>query len=201
MARLCSCWFCFVSQCFQNVVWPEGGERASIAFSKHMGFSWFCPLSLETSFGKSVHCVFQTYGFFMVLPTFFRNILWPRKLCFHHVSPLRKYCCHPLEVHDLTEENHCFQENQGFYMSLPRIYFHKIYSFYLFLLLWGVLVGSMFFFFWRCVSIVFSGLIHLSMGDLLRARAKFLPQLQQDISEGRLVRRLGASAGGGFSCL
>ncbi|CAK8994136.1 unnamed protein product [Durusdinium trenchii] len=31
------------------------------------------------------------------------------------------------------------------------------------------------------------GLIHISMGDLLRARAKFLPQLAQEISEGRLV--------------
>lgn len=31
------------------------------------------------------------------------------------------------------------------------------------------------------------GMIHISMGDLLRARAKFLPQLAEYISQGKLV--------------
>ena len=30
-------------------------------------------------------------------------------------------------------------------------------------------------------------MIHISMGDLLRARAKFLPQLAEHISQGELV--------------
>lgn len=33
----------------------------------------------------------------------------------------------------------------------------------------------------------FPGMIHISMGDLLRARAKFLPQLAEYISQGKLV--------------
>ena len=34
---------------------------------------------------------------------------------------------------------------------------------------------------------IWPGMIHISMGDLLRARAKFLPQLAEYISQGKLV--------------